>query len=249
MLKRAAISLLLAASLGAPASAQLFPGLPGAPKEKPTGIEKPDAPTRPTVPNTKPTTSAKPSAAKPATSFVSELQSLSPEARAFATSKLPAMTPSLRARAATTVAGKPVPLSQIPETWLASASSPAGARLWLGGKGVNLLTGPDVEPMFQVTGGEGADGGVWVQFNAEPGVRHLLVCDLTNPDRWDIVIDAKTRVALTSETATRGIALVPARAAASYQRLLLTVGRPLQTGPNASLMEGLRRCEVTPIRS
>lgn len=247
MLKRAAILVLLAASLATTASAQLFPGFPAAPKEKPSEIEKPVPPAKPATPNAKATAPAKPSASKPATPFASELQSLSPEARVFATSKLVVMTANLRARAAATVVGKPVPLNQIPESWLASADNPAGARLWLGGKGVNLLTGPDVQAMFQVSGGE--DRGVWVQFNAEPGIRYLLVCDLTNPGRWDLVADTRTRIALTAETETRGIALVPARPSASYQRLILTVARPLQTGPNTALMEGLRSCELTPIRS
>ena len=246
MLKRAAISLLLAGSLAAPASAQLFPGFPAAPKEKPSGIEKPVAPTKPVTPNAKTTPKAAATASSPTTPFASELQSLSPEARTFATSKLGVITPGLRARAATNVVGKPVPLAQIPESWLASADNPSGAKLWLGAKGANLITGPDVGAMFQVAGGE--DRGVWVQFNAEAGVRYVLLCDMTNPGRWDVVIDARARKPLEPETETRGAALVPARPAAAYIRLLLTVARPLQTGPGDGLLEGLRRCEVTPIR-
>lgn len=216
-------------------------------RSEPVTVEKPKAPVKPVVPSTKPSAAqAKPTG--PATKFVSELQGFSPEARAFATARLAAMTPALRVQAASRVAGKAIALNEIPQTWLATAANPAGAMLWLGGKDVNLVTGPDVEPMFQVAAGERNDRGVWVQFNAEAGVRYLLVCDMTGPARWDLVVDSKTRKAMIADADTRGIAIVPANAAKTYQRMLLVLARPLETGPGSGLMEALRRCEVTPIR-
>ncbi|MFT3726182.1 MAG: hypothetical protein QM773_21665 [Hyphomonadaceae bacterium] len=216
-------------------------------KSEPVTVEKPKAPVKPVVPSTKSAaTQAKPAGA--ATKFVSELQGFSPEARAFATAKLSAMTPALRVQAASRVAGKAIALNEIPQTWLATAANPAGAMLWLGGKDVNLVTGPDIEPMFQIAAGERNESGVWVQFNAEAGIRHVLVCDMTGPARWDVVVDSKTRKAMIADADTRGIALVPANATKAYQRVLLVLARPLETGPGSSLMEALRRCEVTPIR-
>lgn len=245
-MKRAVICLTLIAGLVATATAQL----PGA--QKPQGIEKPAAPTKPVVPNAKIT----PQAATPSGSaapFASELQNLSPEARAFATSKLSAITPTLRVSFASRITGKAVALTQIPETWLASAAAPAGARLWLGGNDVDLLTGPDVEAMFRVAGNVGAErsaseAGVWVQFNAEAGMRYLLICDMTNAARWDVVPNGRSRVPMTQETETRGVALIGPHPA-GYLRILLTLARPQQTGPASSLMESLRRCEITPIRT
>ena len=218
-----------------------------APKSQPVTIEKPKAPAKPVVPSTKSSvTQAKPAGA--ATKFVSELQGFSPEARAFATAKLSAMTPALRVQAASRLSGKAIALNEIPQTWLATAANPSGAMLWLGGKDVNLVTGPDIEPMFQVAAGERNANGVWVQFNAEAGIRHMLVCDMTGPARWDVVVDSKTRKAMIADADTRGIALVPANATKTYQRVLLVLARPLETGPGSKLMEALRRCEVTPIR-
>lgn len=216
-------------------------------KAEPVTVEKPKSPVKPVVPSTKPSAAqSKPTG--PAMKFVSELQGLSPEARTFATAKLSAMTPALRVQAASRIAGKAIALNEIPQTWLATAANPAGAMLWLGGKNVNLITGPDIEPMFQIEAGERNERGVWVQFNSEAGVRHVMACDMTGPERWDVVIDSKTRKAMIADGDTRGIALVPANATKTYQRVLLVLVRPLETGPGSSLMEALRRCEVTPIR-
>ncbi len=217
-------------------------------KSDPAPIEKPKAPVKPVVPAIKPSAPQGKSSA-PATTFVSELQGFSPEARVFATARLAAMTPALRVQAASRVVGKAVALNEIPQTWLATADNPAGAMLWLGGKDVNLVTGPDVEAMFQVAAGERNERGVWVQFNAAAGVRHVLVCDMTGPSRWDLVIDSKTRKAMIADADTRGIALIPANATKTYQRVLLVLARPLETGPGSSLMEALRRCEVTPLKA
>ncbi len=240
-MKRVVACIAIAACLAASATGQP-PSAPG--KQK--GIEKPVAPTKPVVPNA--TITPKAATQSGASPFASELQNLSPGARTFATSKLSAVTPSLRVQAATRVVGKPVNLTQIPETWLASAAAPVGARLWLGAKAADLLTGPDMEAVFRVAGGDGVERGVWVQFNAEAGVRYLLVCDMTGPGRWDVMPDGRSRVPMTEETETRGVALIGARPA-GYVRILLTLARPQQTGPASSLMESLRRCEITPIRT
>lgn len=252
-MKHVVACLAIAACLGPAAAAQL-PFLTSPPQEKKSGVQKPAAPSKPIVPSANISTT--PKAATPsgaATPFASELQSLSPSARTFATSKLGAMTPALRVRYATRVTGGAIGLSQIPETWLATTGSPVGARLWLGAKSADLLTGPDMEAMFRVAGNDGVERGadekgVWVQFNAEAGLRYLLVCDLTDPARWDVVPDNRGRAPMTAETETRGIALIAARPA-GYARVLLTLARPQQTGPGSGLMEVLRRCEVTPIRA
>jgi hypothetical protein len=235
--------LIASTALASVAGAQQTP----APKGEQPGIEKPKAPTKPVVPSAKAATPrAAPGGA--GAQFAPELQSLSAEARTFTSSKLSAMTPALRVRAATKATGGVVGLSEIPQTWIATAGNPSTPYLWLGGKGVNLVTGPDVEPVFLVGGSGAPEQGVWVQFNAEAGIRYVLVCDLTSPARWDLVVDSRSRAAMTVDTETRGIALIQARPASSYQRVLLVVARPLQTGPGTSVMEALRRCEVTAIR-
>ncbi len=210
-------------------------------------IEKPKAPAQPVAPTTRP--SAPKETSGQGTAFASELQSMSAEAREFATSKLPAMTPALRVSAATRILGRAVALSAIPTTWIATAATPSTPNLWLGGTGVNLVTGPDVEAMFQVAAGAPGEHGVWVQFKAEAGMRYLLVCDMTGPGRWDLVADSRSRTRVTEERKSRGVALVAAQPASGYRRLLLTVARPLQTGLGSSVMDVLRRCEVTAIRA
>lgn len=242
----ACIAIAIAVSLSAAATAQQ-PATPG----KQQGIQKPAAPTKPIVPNA----SITPKAALPSDAgapFASELQALSPAARSFATSKLAAITPTLRLRAATRATGKTVALSEIPETWLASVGAPSGSHLWLGVRSADLLTGPDMEPMFRVAGSPGPGGnetGVWVQFVVEAGIRYLLICDMTDPARWDVVPADRGRMAMAAETDTRGVALISTRPASGRLRILLTLARPQQTGPGTSLTEVLRRCEVTPIRS
>lgn len=249
MKRHIAVAMLAGLAIMGSASAQLTILAPPAsePKSDATTVEKPKAPTKPVVPGTKPAT-AKTTTGN-GTPFAPELQTMSPEARAFAMSKLSAMTPALRVRAATKVAGKAIALNEIPQSWIATAGNPSTPYLWLGGKSVNLVTGPNIEPMFQVAGGNTLEQGVWVQFNAEAGIRYMLVCDLTGPGRWDLVVDSKSRVPMMTETETRGVALIAARQAAGYQRILLVVARPLQTGPASSVFEGLRRCEVTAIRA
>lgn len=247
-MKRVLTCIAIFACLSASASAQL-PFQPPAAQEKKPDVQKPVAPTKPIVPNAGiAPKAALPSAAAP---FASELQALSPAARTFATAKLAAITPSLRVSAATRATGKAVGLSDIPETWLASAGAPSGSHLWLGARSADLLTGPDMEPSFRVAGGPGPGGhetGVWVQFVVEVGIRYLLICDMTDPARWDVVPADRSRMPMAAETDTRGVALISARSATGRLRILLTLARPQQTAPGSSLTEVLRRCEVTPIR-
>jgi hypothetical protein len=215
------------------------------PKAGPGAIEKPKAPAKPIAPSARPlATKAAPTDNAP---FVSQLQGLSPEVRAFASAKLSAMTPALRVQAASRLTKRTVALDDMPQSWLASAGNPSGTKLWLGAENAGLAAGPDIEPMFLVSGGSGPERGIWVQFDGAAGVQHMLVCDMTGPERWDLVIDSVSRVSLKADGPTRGVALIPARPASSFQRVLLVVARAQQTGPGSSLAEGLRRCEITPI--
>ena len=218
---------------------------PAGAKDAPPAIEKPKAPAKPVVPV--PRASEPKAAPGKGAPFAPDLQAMSAEARAFATSRLSAMTPALRVSAASRLVGKAVAPADIPTTWIATAANPSTPSLWLGGKGINLVTGPDLEPMFQLGAGEPGERGVWVQFNAEAGLRYMLVCDMTGPSRWDVIADSRARSPVIEDRPTRGLALIPALPARGYRRVLLTVARPLETGPGSSVMDVLRRCEVTAI--
>lgn len=173
---------------------------------------------------------------------------MSADMRAFLSSTLSGVTPALRVAIASRLMKKSMPLEAIPTTWIASAANPSTSDLWLGARGADLLTGPGIQPGLRVTGGSPAEKGVWVQFNAEAGLPYMLICDLTGPERWDMITDARSRAPLSRESETRGFALVPGKASSGYRRIMLTLTRPLEISPGVFVPDVLRRCEVTGIR-
>lgn len=207
----------------------------------PTG---PKAPTKPVAPRAQ-SSAPKSTPAKPGED--DEIK-LSADVAALLSRQPTVLTPAVRARAAAALSGKPVPLNTIisAEMRTVTPRDPVANGLSFSmraGYWAASPTGPSIIylPSRQIT----PTAAITLRFTPKPETRYLVVCHLSNPENWDIIVDGQI-TPLNIQDETTGAALIPATAKPSQRAAKLVVSRSPAAG--ASQTEFLQRCELTPIR-
>ena len=203
----------------------------------------PQAPAKPVVPRAQ-SAASKSTPAKPGED---EAIQLSADVAALLSRQPTALTPAVRARAATDLAGKPVAPNTVlgAEMRAVTPRDPVASGLSLSmraGYWASNASGPSIIylPSRQLT----PTAAITLSFTARPDMRYLVVCHLSNPSNWDAVVDGRI-TPLNAIDETTGAALVPA-AAQTARSLRLTVSR--SAAASTSQTEFVQRCDLTPIR-
>jgi hypothetical protein len=202
----------------------------------------PQAPTKPVAPK-----SAAPQS-RPAQPTDDDEIKLSADVAALLSRPPTVITQAIRARAASALSDKPVPLNAIVSAELRTVTprNPVanGAALAMrAGYWATSATGPSILylPSRQTT----PAAAITLRFSASASMRYLVLCHLSNPANWDIIIDGRI-TPLNAHDDVTGAALIPAVPTQGQRTAKLVVARASEA--SASRTEFLQRCELTPIR-
>ena len=203
----------------------------------------PKAPTKPVTPRAQ-SSAPKSTPVKPGED--DEIK-LSADVAALLSRQPTVLTPAVRARAAAALAAKPVPLNTIlsAEMRAVTPRDPVASGLSLsmrGGYWATSPTGPSIIylPSRQLT----PTAAITLRFTPKPETRYLVVCHLSSPENWDVIVDGQI-TPLNVQDETTGAALIPATAKSSQRAAKLVVSR--SPAASTSQTEFLQRCELTPI--
>lgn len=202
----------------------------------------PQAPTKPVAPK-----SAAPQS-RPAQPTDDDEIKLPADVAALLSRPPTVITQAIRARAASALSDKPVPLNAIVSAELRTVTprNPVanGAALAMrAGYWATSATGPSILylPSRQTT----PAAAITLRFSASASMRYLVLCHLSNPANWDIIVDGRI-TPLNAHDDVTGAALIPAIPAQGQRTAKLVVSRASEA--SASRTEFLQRCELTPIR-
>lgn len=208
-----------------------------------TAPKPPQAPTKPAAPK-----SSAPQS-QPAKPSEDDEIKLSADVAALLSRAPTVITQAIRARAASALAGKAVPLSAIVSAELRTLTprDPVanGAALAMrGGYWATSPTGPSIIylPSRRTT----PTAAITLRFSAQASTRYLALCHVSNPANWDIIVDGRITPLSVQDDIT-GAALIPAATSQTQRAAKLVVSRAAEA--STSQTEFLQRCELTPIRN
>ena len=208
-----------------------------------TAPKPPKAPTKPTASSS---VAPKSQAAQPADD--DEIK-LSADVAALLSRAPTVITQSIRARAASALAGKAVPLNTIVSAELRAVTprDPVANGLAMAmraGYWATSPTGPSIIylPSRRTT----PTAAITLRFSAQASMRYLALCHVSNPANWDIIVDGRI-TPLNAQDDVTGAALIPASPAQTQRTAKLVVSRAAEA--STSQTEFLQRCELTPIRN
>lgn len=211
---------------------------------QPTNAPKPpQAPTRPTAPKSGAVQS------QPAKPSEDDEIKLSADVAALLSRPATVITQAIRARAASALAGKAVPLNTIVSAELRTLTprDPVanGAALAMrAGYWATQPTGPSI--LYLPSRKTTPTAAITLRFTAQPDTRYLVLCHLSNPANWDIIIDGRI-TPLNAQDDVTGAALIQPAATQGQRAAKLVVSRAAEA--STSQTEFLQRCELTPIRN
>lgn len=208
-----------------------------------TAPKPPQAPAKPVAPKSSAVQS------QPAKPGEDDEIKLSADVAALLSRAPTVITQAIRARAASMLAGKAVPLNTIVSAELRAVTprDPVANGLALamrGGYWATQPTGPSIIylPSRRTT----PTAAITLRFSAQPDTRYLALCHVSNPANWDIIIDGRI-TPLNAQDEITGAALIPAAPGQAQRAARLVVSRSSEA--SASQTEFLQRCELTPIKS
>ena len=159
------------------------------------------------------------------------------------------ITQAVRARAATALSDKPVPLNTIVSAELRAVTprDPVANGLAMAmraGYWAASPSGPSIIylPSRRTT----PTAAITLRFTANAGQRYLALCLLSNPANWDIIVDGRI-TPLQAQDDVTGAAMIPAAPGQGQRTAKLVVSRSAEA--STSQTEFLQRCELTPIRN
>lgn len=213
-------------------------------------VAQPSSAPKPPKAPTKPTASSsalpKSQAAQPADD--DEIK-LSADVAALLSRTPTVITQSIRARAASALAGKAVPLNTIVSAELRAVTprDPVASGLAMAmraGYWATSPTGPSIIylPSRRTT----PTAAITLRFGAQASMRYLALYHVSNPANWDIIVDGRI-TPLNAQDDVTGAALIPASPAQTQRTAKLVVSRAAEA--STSQTEFLQRCELTPIRN
>lgn len=207
-----------------------------------TAPKPPKAPTKPIA-----SSSAAPKS-QPAKPAEDDEIKLSADVAALLSRQATVVTQAIRARAATALSNKAVPLNTVVSAELRAVTprDPVASGLALAmraGYWATSPTGPSIIylPSRKTT----PAAAITLRFSAQPSTRYLALCHLSNPANWDIIVDGRITPLYAQDDIT-GAALIPASPAQTQRAAKLIVSRSAEA--STSQTEFLQRCELTPIR-
>ncbi|MDP3493945.1 MAG: hypothetical protein Q8R82_12590 [Hyphomonadaceae bacterium] len=218
---------------------------PLAAAQSPTTIKPPQAPTKPVVPRDQ---SAAPKSAPAKPSEDDEIK-LSADVAALLSRQPTVLTPAIRARAASELAGKPVPLNTILSADMRAVTprDPVAGGLSLSMRAGYWAASPNGPSIIYLSSRQlTPTAAITLRFVPKSATRYLVVCHVSNPANWDAIIDGRI-TPLNAIDETTGAALIPATAQSAQRAARLVVSR--SNAASTSQTEFLQRYELTPIRN
>lgn len=208
-----------------------------------TAPKPPKAPTKPTASSS---VLPKSQAAQPADD--DEIK-LSADVAALLSRTPTVITQSIRARAASALAGKAVPLNTIVSAELRAVTpgDPVASGLAMAmraGYWATSPTGPSI--IYLSSRSTTPTAAITLRFTANANQRYLALCHVSNPANWDIIVDGRI-TPFNAQDEVTGAALIPAATAQTQRTAKLVVSRAAEA--STSQTEFLQRCELTPIRN
>ncbi len=208
-----------------------------------TAPKPPQAPTKPTVAKSG---AVRSQPAKPADD--DEIK-LSADVAALLSRQPTVITQAIRARAASALADKGVPLNTIVSAELRAVTprDPVANGLALAMRGGYWATQPTGHSIIYLPSRKTAPAAaITLRFSAQAATRYLALCHLSNPANWDLIVDGRI-TPLNAQDEITGAALIPAIPAEGPRAAKLVVSRAAEA--STSQTEFLQRCELTPIRN
>ncbi len=208
-----------------------------------TAPKPPQAPTKPAAPKSGAVQS------QPAKPAEDDEIKLSADVAALLSRPATVITQAVRARAATALSDKPVPLNTIVSAELRAVTprDPVANGLAMAMRAGYWAASPSGPSIIYLPSRKTTPAAaITLRFTANAGQRYLALCHLSNPANWDVIVDGRI-TPLQAQDDLTGAAMIPAAPGQGQRIAKLVVSRSAEA--STSQTEFLQRCELTPIRN